>query len=403
VQSLGSSSNAAAWAGTSSKPYDPSTAGDRIDAYMAGFHGGSEADWRDKNWITFKYDDSSWIFMEWADGDGSLTDGGSGYTGVSAHTLCRFYNDSGAPGCNPWASGSFTADTVFDAHFTSATLAGNTAIGEAYPMFTAGPLPDLTNDIALYYHIENKKITLVDKTHIPPLNLSTMECRYQVTGFDHVKVMDVMTPCDESNFQQVTVTDWQDYQVNMDIVYDINHDGVILPEESVGSIQENITVDGSYTEGIMKNNGIYPKSDLKDCSGYGADIAGAIGCHFYNFGLKIRDFFVPDPRAVNDEMNAFGEYFQTKLGFIYDSIAMIMNTFSSLTTAIATPTCNLNTGSISGHEVDINLCNVRTSVGSAAFDLALTIFRGSVAIGFAFGCMRYARNFFAAQEEDYLT
>lgn len=259
-----------------------------------------------------------------------------------------------------------------------------------------GPvIPNLNDDISLYWKTEDKLVTLVHKTSIPPLDLETMTCRWQFTDQDGNKLIDKVTPCNEDNFQQVEVDKYGPYQVNLDILYDKNEDTVILPEESIASIQSNIEVYGEFKEGMIGHDWFEENTDYKDCTTYGTDLAGAFGCHLFNFGLRIRDFFVPDATALRKETTEFLSYMEDKLGFVWQAVGIPLGLFGAVVDGAANPTCSLTLGQLSGQNVSISLCQVRGMVGSGAFDLAINIFRGAIALGFLFSLQRYANRFFS--------
>lgn len=263
------------------------------------------------------------------------------------------------------------------------------------PGHGAPPVPNLNDDISLYWKTEDKLVTLVHKTTNPPLNNDIMTCRWQFTDEDGNKLLDKITPCNEENFQQVTVEDYGTFQVNLDILYDKNNDTVIVPDESIGTIQSNIEVYGEFQEGMIGHDWFEVDTDYKDCSTYGADLVGALGCHFFNFGLRIRDFFIPDSAALAREFREFSGYMEVKLGFVWQAFAMPIELLGDMVTGFASPTCQLSLGNLSGQNVSISLCQVRSMVGSAPFDLLLNIFRGAVALGFIFTSARYANAFFS--------
>lgn len=138
-------------------------------------------------------------------------------------------------------------------------------------------------------------------------------------------------------------------------------------------------------------------SDFEEC-----DFAD-LGCHIRNLGVLImnglKHLFIPNSQIIDTRVNEFTTFIQNKLGFIYDSTAMFFGFIGSIVTGASNPTCNLNTGSISGKSVNINLCNARNIIGSQAFDLGLALFRGVIALGFAFASLRILIAFFKDREE----
>ena len=144
-------------------------------------------------------------------------------------------------------------------------------------------------------------------------------------------------------------------------------------------------------------------SDYEDCSTFGTDIVGGFGCHIGNFATRLRimltSLFVPDASDMADKAQGFLDFIQKKLGFVYQSVAIITDLFTSTISGLATPNCVLSYGNLSGENVSLSLCDVRDMIGAAPFDIALNIFRGVTALAFMFSCARYLNQFFSNRSQ----
>lgn len=126
------------------------------------------------------------------------------------------------------------------------------------------PTPDLTNSISMHYEVKNKTIRIWNTTLIPPLNLDTMTCAWNVSNEVDGVVLDITSPCNEMQTAVVETLSYRDEQENfavknltqikMNILYDINGDGVVLDNESIGSITKPLVVDGLNYEGNAGSN-----------------------------------------------------------------------------------------------------------------------------------------------------
>lgn len=127
------------------------------------------------------------------------------------------------------------------------------------------PVPDLTNDIRMGYSYNDKHIELWNTTPKPPLNRSTMACRWIIKMHDkpYVPYEDKITDCDQRiawDFSSHMKLD-----VQFSILYDKTGDGVITAEEDIASMQRVFNLDGSSSSGDIGINDDVYTGGLKPC------------------------------------------------------------------------------------------------------------------------------------------
>jgi len=114
------------------------------------------------------------------------------------------------------------------------------------------------------------------------------------------------------------------------------------------------TITGSTNEGDCDVSGYCePPSPYEDCSIYGVDIAGAIGCHFRNFGQYLKSIlialFVPRASFMNAFVNQMQSTVVDKLGFIMYPFHFIYGLLNGLLSA--TDSCVVSATSIPGADL----------------------------------------------------
>lgn len=107
-------------------------------------------------------------------------------------------------------------------------------------------------------------------------------------------------------------------------------------------------------------------SPYEDCSVYGADVVGGLGCVIRNFGVFLRSLFVslfvPPPGPFNDAFTGLRDTFTSHLGFLIYPITFIgslLNAFvaydniDSCTPAVCLPTFTAPAGIIPEFSIDL--------------------------------------------------
>jgi len=129
-----------------------------------------------------------------------------------------------------------------------------------------------------------------------------------------------------------------------------------------------------------------------DCSTYGTDVGGYVQCVIANFGVFLRallvSLFVPPVSVLDGFYEQITTFMDTKLGFIYTSLASVVNMLTGMITSAATPDCVLNPpGTLFGSPVEFNLCTFEDNF-PAAFAVMQTLVIGATVVGFTFAFYR---------------
>lgn len=133
-------------------------------------------------------------------------------------------------------------------------------------------------------------------------------------------------------------------------------------------------------------------SPLEDCSTYGTDLIGGIGCQFRNFlvslGIAMRFLFIPNPDFISDYWTDFNQFMNTKLGFLYGGIAFIITLITNAVTATASPNCVLGfSGTIFGQTFSINGCAMQQTF-PAFWPIMQTLVVGGTVVILIFAAQR---------------
>lgn len=113
---------------------------------------------------------------------------------------------------------------------------------------------------------------------------------------------------------------------------------------------------------------------LEDCSTYGVDIGGYFQCIINNFGIWLRnvliDLFVPRYSFFTSWTDEFGQFLNSKLGFVYTSFATITTLFTGIISNGASGTCAINPpGELFGATVSFDVCYFEETFGSTIWGL----------------------------------
>lgn len=175
----------------------------------------------------------------------------------------------------------------------------------------------------------------------------------------------------------------------------------------------NLKVDGSsfhFTHNDITCDEFGNCEDIdsyEDCTLYGTDILGAIGCYINNFSkwLTATVFFllVPDFDAIVTVFNVFIEQVKTTFGFLYAPIEFIIRLFELITTQSNNPTgasCSLGTMTLFGSSSEIQLCAWRYQFPQL-WSLMQIVLKGGIAFGLIFAYWRKFTSLFGHHIEDY--
>ena len=170
-----------------------------------------------------------------------------------------------------------------------------------------------------------------------------------------------------------------------------------LDDYDFTSTTVHLKIDGSSFSGDTKEGECdvsgfcEPPSPYEDCSTYGLDIVGGLGCVIRNFGVwltnTLKMLFIPTGQFFNELFSDFGDFFNEKLGFIAYPISFLIGFFTDVMNAAGTPTCSLEGGSIFGVNADVDLCTMQDKV-PVIYNGIITFIRAAVAFTLIFALFR---------------
>lgn len=173
--------------------------------------------------------------------------------------------------------------------------------------------------------------------------------------------------------------------------------GAELPDYDFTSTTVHLKIDGSAFSGDTKEGECdvsgfcEPPSPYEDCSTYGLDIVGGLGCVIRNFGVwltnTLKMLFIPTGQFFNELFSDFGNFFNEKLGFIAYPITFLIGFFTDVMNAASSPTCQMEGGSIFGVNADVDLCTMQDKV-PVIYNGIITFIRAAVAFALIFALFR---------------
>lgn len=121
---------------------------------------------------------------------------------------------------------------------------------------------DISDKMSLSYSVNGKTIYYWNTTPAADLP-DDAACRYRVirdTETNTDMISDILGNC--KDVQRVEVPEYSNYMLSLDIVSDLNNDGVILPEfEVIGNVHKTLIIDGSNYSGTIGENWSTNSSD----------------------------------------------------------------------------------------------------------------------------------------------
>ena len=175
-----------------------------------------------------------------------------------------------------------------------------------------------------------------------------------------------------------------------------------LPDISLPSVIFRLNINGTFVAGGTDLQNCVDSPDgkdcgipnpLEDCSTYGADIGGYFQCIINNFGIWLRNtlisLFVPKYSFYSSWQNDFGQFLNTKLGFVYTSFTFITSIFTGIISSGATGSCTIAPpGTLFGASFAINVCIFQDIVGNAVWGIVQGIVIGLTIIALCFASYR---------------
>jgi len=135
------------------------------------------------------------------------------------------------------------------------------------------------------------------------------------------------------------------------------------------------------------------RSPYEDCTVYGLDVVGGIGCQFRNFGVWLRNtlinLFVPNYSFYNNWVSEFGTYLNDKLGFVYSAFGLVIGTFTGVISNASTGKCTIAPpGQLFGATVNFDVCSTQTLIGNTAWTVLQGLVIGLTVLGLSFAALR---------------
>lgn len=153
--------------------------------------------------------------------------------------------------------------------------------------------------------------------------------------------------------------------------------------------------DGSYGEcsvvdGILTCEQLSP---YEDCSTYGTDIVGGFQCVIDNalkwFKATLFELFVPRNSFFSNYMSQFADFLNTKLGFVYSSIAAVFGILGGVITGAASTSCTITPpGTLFGSPVSFDVCSFQSVIGNTPFIAIQTLVIGVTVVTLVFAGIR---------------
>lgn len=114
-----------------------------------------------------------------------------------------------------------------------------------------------------------------------------------------------------------------------------------------------------------------PPSPFEDCTTYGTDLIGGIGCQIRNFGVLLRSLFitlfVPSPGFLKDYFTEFKDFINVKLGFLIWPVTWSVDFVSAFFNGVngTNNICNWSFGNIFNSDFKLNFCSLEQNFPTA--------------------------------------
>lgn len=371
------------------------------------------ADWRDVNYAVFQYDPdpSTFIIMVGNDSEFAIGDGGAGQTAITAQYFCRWNTSlSGGVGCNTPNSYSISTSKMYKMHLTNAEAASlHTSWPEAYDAYKDlfDPKPEVKPDFT--YQVNSKDVTAKDYNQTLPT--FTPDEGYTFSGYSVewslFKCAQFTTPgnvCENGSLadHQIQPQD-QQYQFSVDTFGDYTLSAQYLVQQcyrypSYPTTPDNCfyvdlqtempdynfltttvhlpidgsTINGDTKEGECDTSGFCtPPSPYKDCSTFGLDIGGYIGCLIGNFQIwfvaTLKALFVPSAAFMEKYFHDFRSFIEGKFGFLVWPLTFAYDFVHSFFDGLngTNNICAWSFGNVFSSDFKLNFCALEQNFPSA--------------------------------------
>lgn len=184
-----------------------------------------------------------------------------------------------------------------------------------------------------------------------------------------------------------------DYCFYVDYGVELDGDYTFLPTRS-HLIIDGKDITGDTTNEVCDASGLcVPASLYDDCSTFGVDILGGVGCIIKNFGTFLKEMltnlFVPPSGLMTTMMRNMQDFFSEKLGFLYQSIEKVIGVFTTIIGAAGTPNPVLSPqGNYFGRPVHFDMSSMQGIVSPEGWTAILTIIRSVTSVAILYGLYR---------------
>ena len=243
------------------------------------------------------------------------------------------------------------------------------------------------------YRLKNNKLEaqVYNQAQLRKEYFDKMHVRYELVsheGGEHVVDSKTLKPGEVYSYDFTAGSPHTDYWLavsyfkgeNQDDEYDFIEHSVKIDYK--GDLTE-INGDADNFSGSGGLNQQKPQFEYENCE------AVDIACHLRNFGTKIREiftyFFIPSTTAFADDFNSLLKNMTQKLGFLGQSVEMLVGSLKSI--SAVSPTCSLSfsgQGSALFHGgFKFDLCTLHQQFPKL-FEVAFMIIRGSLVFSLVF-------------------
>lgn len=373
------------------------------------------ADWENENYGVLKRDGLDRIFMQYGSTDENFEFTAYDeypFVDVKAKVSCSwnleltyFYGCSTASGSSLYNE---QTTQLYHLHLTSTEIGALTAPSaawyEANGVSTEPIVPRLKYSVDRYDLTASYERNLdLDAANLGTENDSNYKIfwtvYHQVDGVGETIFTYASTPGESFKYR---FDEFGAYSLSATILWrGVPYPALAIPEADISPMFVNLVINGDTFEGDTGTDectttGGYTTcvagSSYEDCSTYGADIVGGIGCAFRNFGNFLRilfsNMFVPRNGFLESQFSEFTLFMESKLGFIYQSIAHLVSLLGGIIVAAATPNPILNpSGTMFGQTVSFDISYLEDN-WPAIWNLIIAIVRSATVLAMMFAFLR---------------
>lgn len=179
-----------------------------------------------------------------------------------------------------------------------------------------------------------------------------------------VKVLDLAT------IYQYTFPGIGDYTFEVSFAHPGVPFALFADDVVLNTVIFELEVTGVYVNGGTGLQECVPDGDVlncgtpdpqEDCSTYGIDLGGYFQCIINNFSSWLRgsmiQLFVPTYSYFNNWVDDFGTFLDDKLGFVANSVVIVVDLFGGIVSGAATTTCMIEpSGTFFDATVEFDVC-----------------------------------------------